>query len=131
MGKVEKYNQYVANHPNWMEKYDVRRNSGGLFNINYGRIIIPVEQTVEGFDKKIQHTYAAAINLSNGDIYYDCEKTKITFKNGWMGLYKPLRTVFKTIYHATIIFPIINEFMTWSKAEKEDKTWGHLSILHP
>lgn len=70
----------------------------------WGRIVLKWEEETTEQGKVVlkTHTYAACINTTNGDIYLDCDQTKIWKKFSALTIIRPLHTISKTIYHLPI-----------------------------
>lgn len=100
----------VAKTENWMGIYGVYRRDDSI----YQRIkcvweegeIGDVNDENAGLELK-RHEYHACINIKNGDIYIDCRRRKILCKHLALILTRPIHTFIKTLWHATIIGPLI------------------------
>lgn len=145
MSIVEKFNQFKEQNPNWMKDFHVVPTTSKY--VNYGRVKITAKQvmTQEMYDRisikrtpkvavgdTIKIKYACAIDLSTGNVYLDCDKKKIMYKNallivgriGYTLIGKTAYHAAKAVYHATFIFPIVSEiFAVMAKPDKE-RTFG-------
>ncbi len=100
----------VAKNENWMSEYGVYKRDDSV----YQRIkCVWEEGDVGDIDDENAspdlkgHEYHACINVKTGDIYIDCRRRKILFKHLVLIVARPIHTIIKTLWHATIIGPLI------------------------
>lgn len=100
----------VAKTDNWMGVYGVYKRDDSV----YQRIKCVWEESeavdLEDENPTIntkEHEVHACINVKTGDIYIDCRRRKIFCKHLALLLVRPIHTLIKTLWHATIIGPLI------------------------
>jgi hypothetical protein len=114
------FETWKEQHPTFMQQY-VKMPEGQ----KWGRVICKWEEKPsevnQTITQNITHTYAAAINLKNGDIYLDCRKRKIWAKCALYSLVQPIILTAKTVYHLLLPVSIPLEiYKTVQAARKEN-----------
>lgn len=97
MKAVDRFNGFVKENPNWKEQFNVVKRDSERFQ----RILCACK--VDGVD----HKYWATIDTQTGGIYLDCTRRKIFAKSVALAIVRPIHTVIKTIWHLTILLPMI------------------------
>lgn len=90
----------------------------------FQRVILPwtEDDQLDGdrVEDVLHHEYHACANIKTGDIYLDCRRRKIALKHFTLALFRPIHFTIKTIWHATIVGPLIKEsILTFRGKNKE------------
>jgi hypothetical protein len=109
------FKHFVSKYPDWEKTYEVYQKDDAV----YKRIICRWKES-----KALQHEYHACINTQTGDIYLDCRRRKILAKHLTLSFLRPLHTVIKTVWHASIIAPLAVEIYKVAKGKQTVKELG-------
>ncbi len=80
----------------------------------------------------VEHQYHATINAKTGGIYLDCQRKKILAKHITLIVLRPLYTIVKTAWHASIVGPVALEIFkiaTGKQSVKEGLKNFEISML--
>lgn len=114
------FSKFVSHYPDWKTTYQVSVRD----HERYQRIRIEAEG-----ENEIKHVYAATIDVQTGGIYLDCRKRKIFAKHITLAIFRPIHTVVKTIWHLTVVGPLLLEVgktIAGHQTAKEGvKNFGH------
>jgi hypothetical protein len=99
--------KFTQAFPDWQEMFHVYGRDDSVTK----RIVCTWNETGVADPKTADktHQYHATINTATGDIFLDCRKRKIFAKHLTLLLLRPLHIAVKTLWHATIIGPLIKE----------------------
>lgn len=106
--------------PEWESTFHVQKRDDSIFK----RIECTWKEeckTATGELAEKIHKYHATINTQTGDIYLDCRKRKIFAKHLTLFFLRPIHTVIKTLWHATIIGPLLKEATAVVKGDQTMK----------
>lgn len=120
---IERFNTFRQENPRWQQTYGVYQKDDPV----YRRI-----PCVWAENTKIFHHLHATINVTTGEIYLDCRRRKIFVKNALFIVLRPLITVVKTIWHATLIGPLMvtaRAIRSGEMSKKEAACYFGLSLL--
>jgi hypothetical protein len=114
------FEKFISRYSDWKTEFNVSVRD----HERYQRIRIEAVG-----DDQIKHVYAATIDVQTGGIYLDCRKRKIFAKHVTLAIARPIHTVVKTIWHASIVGPLLLEVgksaFTEQTAWKGVKNFGH------
>lgn len=113
------FNKFVKENPNWEKTNSVYTRDDN----NYKRIPLCKDEEITNKANetiKLHHEYHSTIDTRSGEIYLDCRKRKIFAKHLFLAIVRPLHTLVKTLWHATLIGPIVNELFKLYKKPTED-----------
>jgi hypothetical protein len=119
MISINDFEKWKTNYPDFMTKYVVQEEGP-----RWGRVMC-IWQEVKPGQSKVQHIYAASIDLQNGDIYLDCRKRKLWVKCCLYSLVQPIFFTVKTVYHLLLPISVPFEiYHTLQTARKQQKVTG-------
>lgn len=115
------FNNFVQENPEWKTTYGVYKRDDDNYQripINYSEEITNKENEVVG---TFHHKYHATIDVRSGEIYLDCRKRKLFVKHLTLAIVRPIHTIIKTLWHASIIGPLAYEtFKLFSKPTEDE-----------
>lgn len=102
------FTEFATNNPNWKTAFNVYDRD---HDSTYQRIKISCHTTctIEGIDSEIFHEFHPVINVKTGEIFTDCRRRKIFAKHLTCIFLRPIHILIKTIWHASIILPLISQ----------------------
>lgn len=104
---INSFSEFKQDFPEWEKTFRVDERDDSI----YKRIQCTWRETGkinETFFERYHHYYAT-INVNTGDIFLDCRKRKIFCKHLTLLVLRPMHTLIKTLWHATIVAPLIKE----------------------
>lgn len=121
------FNEFVQKFPRWKEQLEVVKKDDTTFQRVIGHWKETIQDPKSGKNQVLNNEYHACIDTRTGEIYNDDSKKIIFYKHTELLFARPVYIFFKTIWHLSILAPLILEIALYINAKKHPKeekvTW--------
>jgi len=115
---IQRFQEYKQNTPDWRRHLGLER-WGSRQNPRFERIRVQLNRTVDS--ETVTDTYCPVIDTRTGEVYLDSSPEKIAAKHLIFAFLHPIYSTLKTLYHLSIILPLIVNGWSARQARKEGK----------
>ena len=100
----------------WQEENHVYQRD----DLRYKRLLVEHKEDLKS--KQLNHISTLCIDMQTGAIYLDCRRRKIFAKHLALCVGRPLYTIIKTLWHLTIIGPVVSIYIKFRAKKIDIKT---------